>query len=167
MLPASGLVVVATLIASRFMLDGLSQGDLVRDAIAASAFVANFRFFNVGTDYLAEGQAVSPLLHFWSLAVEEQYYLVWPGLMLVLVKYARLARRSLVAVLGLMWIASLVLCVRSTRSEPMWAFFMLPARAWELLSGALIAVVGGWGRVAPSDARPLGGAVSDAGRRPT
>ncbi|MEQ1874039.1 MAG: acyltransferase family protein [Ilumatobacteraceae bacterium] len=143
LLPASGLVVVATLIASRFMLDGLSQGDLARDAIAACAFVANFRFFNVGTDYLAEGQAVSPLLHFWSLAVEEQYYLVWPGLMLVLVRYARLARRSLIAVLGLMWVASLILCVRSTRSEPMWAFFMLPARAWELLSGALIAVVGG------------------------
>jgi len=143
LLPASGLVVVATLIAGRLMLDGLSQGDLARDAIAACMFVANFRFLNVGTDYLAEGQAVSPLLHFWSLAVEEQYYLVWPGLMLLLVRYARLARRSLIAVLGVMWIASLVLCVQSTRSEPMWAFFMLPARAWELLSGALIAVVGG------------------------
>ncbi len=143
LLPASGLVVIATLVAGRLMLDGLSQGDLARDAIAACAFVANFRFLNVGTDYLAEGQATSPLLHFWSLAVEEQYYLVWPGLMLLLVRYARLARRSLIAVLGLMWVGSLVLCVRSTRDDPMWAFFMLPARAWELLSGALIAVVGG------------------------
>ncbi|CAN5425664.1 SGNH hydrolase domain-containing protein [soil metagenome] len=143
LLPASGLVVIATLVASRWLLDGLSQGDLARDAIAASTFVANFRFLNVGTDYLAEGRAASPLLHFWSLAVEEQYYLVWPGLMLLLVRYARLARRSLVAVLGLMWIGSLVLCVQSTHSEPVWAFFMLPARAWELLSGALIAVVGG------------------------
>lgn len=143
LLPASGLVVLVTLIASRFLLDGLSQGDLARDAIAASTFVANFRFFSVGTDYLAEGQAISPLLHFWSLAVEEQYYLVWPGLMLLLVRYARLARRALVAVLGLMWIVSLVLCVQATNDEPMWAFFMLPARAWELLSGSLIAVVGG------------------------
>ncbi|MCE9623436.1 MAG: acyltransferase [Actinomycetia bacterium] len=143
LLPASGLVVVATLIAGRLMLDGLSQGDLARDAIAACAFVANFRLFNVGTDYLAEGQATSPLLHFWSLAVEEQYYLVWPGLMLLLVRYARLARRSLIAVLGVMWVVSLVLCVRSTHDDPMWAFFMLPARAWELLSGALLAVVGG------------------------
>jgi peptidoglycan/LPS O-acetylase OafA/YrhL len=143
LLPASGLVVVATLIAGRLMLDGLSQGDLAHDAIAACSFVANFRFWNVGTDYLAQGLAISPLLHFWSLAVEEQYYLVWPGLMLVLVRYARLARRSLIAVLSLMWIASLALCVQTTRDEPMWAFFMLPARAWELLSGALIAVVGG------------------------
>ena len=143
LLPASGLVVVATLVAGRLMLDGLSQGDLARDALAACAFVANVRFFNVGTDYLAEGQATSPLLHFWSLAVEEQYYLLWPGLMLLLVRYGRLARRSLIAVLGLMWVASLALCVQSTADEPMWAFFMLPARAWELLSGALIAVLGG------------------------
>lgn len=143
LLPASGLVVIATLIAGRVMLDGLSQGDLARDAIAACAFVANFRFLKVGTDYLAEGQATSPLLHFWSLAVEEQYYLVWPGLMLLLVRYARLAKRALVVVLGLMWIASLALCVRSTRDDPMWAFFMLPARAWELLTGALLAIVGG------------------------
>ena len=143
LLPASGLVVIATLIAGRLMLDGLSQGDLAHDVIAACAFVANFRFLKVGTDYLAEGQATSPLLHFWSLAVEEQYYLVWPGLMLLLVRYARLARRSLIAVLGLMWVVSLVLCVRATHDDPMWAFFMLPARAWELLSGALIAVVGG------------------------
>ena len=143
LLPASGLVVVATLVAGRLMLDGLSQGDLARDAIAACAFIANFRFFNVGTDYLAEGQATSPLLHFWSLAVEEQYYLVWPGLMLLLVKYARLARHALLAVLGMMWVGSLVLCVRATTDEPMWAFFMLPARAWELLSGAMLAVVGG------------------------
>ena len=143
LLPASGLVVVATLIAGRLMLDGLSQGDLARDAIAACAFVANFRFFNVGTDYLSEGMATSPLLHFWSLAVEEQYYLLWPGLMLLLVRYARLARRSLIAVFGLMWVASLVLCVQSTRDDPMWAFFMLPARAWELLTGAMLAVVGG------------------------
>ncbi len=143
LLPASGLVVLASLVAGWLMLDGLSQGDLARDAIAAFAFVSNYRFFNVGTDYLAEGQATSPLLHFWSLAVEEQYYLVWPGLMLLLVRYARLARRALLTVLSLMWIASLALCVQSTGDEPMWAFFMFPARAWELLSGALIAVVGG------------------------
>ena len=159
LLPAYGLVVIATLIAGRVMLDGLSQGDLARDAIAASAFVANFRFLNVGTDYLAGGQATSPLLHFWSLAVEEQYYLVWPGLMLLMVRFARLTRRSLIAVLGVLWVISLVVCVRSTRNEPMWAFFMLPARAWELLSGALMAVVGGtvWKRAERS--RSLAGCV--------
>ncbi|MBI4883832.1 MAG: acyltransferase [Actinobacteria bacterium] len=143
LLPAAGLVVLATLVVGRLLLDGLSQGDLARDAIAASSFVANYRFLNVGTDYLAEGRAASPLLHYWSLAVEEQFYLVWPGLMLLLVRFARLARRSLVAVLALMWVATLLLSVQATHDRPMWAFFMLPSRAWELLSGAMIAVVGG------------------------
>ena len=70
LLPASGLVLVVTLLTSRFMLDGLSQGELARDAIAASAFVVNIRFMAAGTDYLTSQLPPSPLLHFWSLAVE-------------------------------------------------------------------------------------------------
>ena len=143
LLPASGLVLLVTLIASRFLLDGLSQGDLARDAVAACLFVANIRFWKVGTDYLSEGLRESPLLHFWSLAVEEQFYLVWPGLLMVLVRFARLSRRALAAVIGMMWVASFVACVRLTRDSQPWAFFMLPTRAWELLTGAALALAGG------------------------
>ena len=143
LLPASGLVIMATLIASRFMLDGLSQAELARDAIAACAFVVNIRFVAVGTDYLTSQLPPSPLLHFWSLAVEEQFYLVWPGLLLVLVRVLRLGRRALGGVVAAMWLASFVACVwLTTRSQP-WAFFMLPTRAWELLTGAALAVAGG------------------------
>ncbi len=143
LLPASGLVIVVTLIASRFMLDGLSQGDLARDAIACVLFVANIRFWNVGTDYLSEGLRESPLLHFWSLAVEEQFYLVWPGLLVLLVRFARLSRGALAAVIGAMWLASFVACVKLTHDSQPWAFFMLPTRAWELLTGAGLALAGG------------------------
>ncbi|MBI4934059.1 MAG: acyltransferase family protein [Actinobacteria bacterium] len=143
LLPASGLVLVATLIAGRFMLDGLSQAELARDAIAACAFVVNIRFAAVGTDYLTSQLPPSPLLHFWSLAVEEQFYMVWPGLLMVLVRFMRLGRRALGGVIGAMWVASFVACVwLTTRSQP-WAFFMLPTRAWELLTGAALAFVGG------------------------
>ncbi|MGB8861080.1 MAG: acyltransferase, partial [Ilumatobacteraceae bacterium] len=143
LLPASGLVLVVTLFASRFMIDGLSQGDLAHDAIAACLFVANIRFWKVGTDYLSEGLRESPLLHFWSLAVEEQFYLVWPGLLMVLVRFARLSRRALAMVIGVMWVISFVACVRLTHDSQPWAFFMLPARAWELLTGAGLALAGG------------------------
>jgi peptidoglycan/LPS O-acetylase OafA/YrhL len=143
LLPASGLVILATLIASRFMLDGLSQAELARDAIAACTFVVNIRFVAVGTDYLTSQLPPSPLLHFWSLAVEEQFYLVWPGLLLVLVRFMRLGRRALGAVVAVMWFASFAACVwLTTRSQP-WAFFMLPTRAWELLTGAALAFIGG------------------------
>jgi peptidoglycan/LPS O-acetylase OafA/YrhL len=143
LLPASGLVLVATLIASRSMIDGLSQGDLARDAIAACLFVANIRFWKVGTDYLSEGLRESPLLHFWSLAVEEQFYLVWPGLLMLLVRFAKLPRRTLALVIGVMWLVSFVACVKLTNDSQPWAFFMLPARAWELLTGAALALSGG------------------------
>ena len=143
LLPASGLVIVVTLIASRFMLDGLSQRDLGRDAIAASLFVANIRFWDVGTDYLSEGLRESPLLHFWSLAVEEQFYLIWPGLLVLLVRFARLSRRVLAGVIGVMWVVSFVACVKLTQDSQPWAFFMLPTRAWELLTGAALALAGG------------------------
>jgi len=143
LLPASGLVIVVTLIAGRFMLDGLSQGDLARDAVAACLFVANIRFWNVGTDYLSEGLRESPLLHFWSLAVEEQFYLVWPGLLMLLVRFARLSRKALAWAIGLMWLVSFVACVKLTHDSQPWAFFMLPTRAWELLTGAALALAGG------------------------
>ncbi|MFM7687563.1 MAG: acyltransferase family protein, partial [Actinomycetota bacterium] len=143
LLPASGLVLVATLLASRFMLDGLSQGELARDAIAASAFVVNIRFMAAGTDYLTSQLPPSPLLHFWSLAVEEQFYLVWPGLLLLLVRVMRLSRRALAGVIGAGWLVSFAACVALTGGSQPWAFFMLPTRAWELLTGAALALGGG------------------------
>jgi len=143
LLPASGLVLLVTLAASRFLLDGLSQGELARDAIAASAFVVNIRFMAAGTDYLTSQLPPSPLLHFWSLAVEEQFYLVWPGLLLVLVRVMRLSRRALAAVIAVGWLASFAACVMLTDTSQPWAFFMLPTRAWELLTGAALALGGG------------------------
>ena len=144
LLPASGIVIVATLLAGRIMLDGLSQQVLARDAAAASAFVANFRFLEVGSDYLTSDLPASPLLHFWSLAVEEQFYLLWPGLLLVLVRFARMSRAALAALLAVGGVVSFVVCGLATADQDwnMWAFFMLPARAWELIAGALLAVTG-------------------------
>jgi len=143
LLPASGLVLVATLLASRFLLDGLSQGELARDAVAGAAFVANIRFYAVGTDYLTSQLPPSPLLHFWSLAVEEQFYFVWPAMLMVLVRVMRISRRTLGIVMAAMWLVSLVVCIRFTSNDQPWAFFMLPARAWELLTGAGLAFMGG------------------------
>jgi hypothetical protein len=97
----------------------------------------------VGTDYLSEGLRESPLLHYWSLAVEEQFYFVWPGLLVLLVRFARLSRRALAAVIGVMWLVSFVACVKLTHDSQPWAFFMLPTRAWELLTGAALALAGG------------------------
>jgi peptidoglycan/LPS O-acetylase OafA/YrhL len=110
-------------------------------------FLANYAFYqNVGS-YSGEFAAHIVLLHTWSLAVEEQFYLFFPLLMLGI---ARFVRGRYPRVLWPTALASLVLCVVATQVRPSAAFYLAPFRAWELLAGALLAV----GRFAPpSDAR--------------
>ncbi len=144
LLPASTLVVVTTVIAARWMVPPILLEQVGRDALGAVGFVINLVFAHRASDYLG-GQlleaAPSPLLHFWSLAVEEQFYLVWP---FVLWGLARLGARlrGTALVIGALAGASLVACIVYTRTSPVWAFYLLPTRAWELLAGAALAVLG-------------------------
>ena len=138
LLPASTLVIVATLVASVVLLDPLTRGFTGRSAVAASVFGANLLFWTRGG--YSQLTLPEPLLHFWSLAVEEQFYLVWP---LALVGLARLRgnfRRLVVLLAVPMAAASLIACIALTPSRQPFAFYWLPTRAWELLAGALLAV---------------------------
>ena len=90
------------------------------------------------TDYFAADTEPSPLLHFWSLAVEEQFYLVWPVLILAAAKV--LPRRRIWIVVGLVAASSFALSVVVTDVNAPWAFYSLPTRAWQLALGALVAL---------------------------
>ena len=162
LLPASALVVAATLLVGRIVLAPLEQRSLALDAVAAGAFVANFRFAAVLGDYFGAqlGELTpSPLLHFWSLAVEEQFYLVWPALMLLVARRPRQYRRLLVLVLGALGLVSLLASVWLTATRPTWAFYLLPARMVELIVGALIALAWPTVRALPSIGRAVAGWV--------
>ena len=144
LLPASALVLVATLIASALILSPLRLLDVTKDAKAAALYVSNYRFAAQRTNYLAASTPPSPLQNYWSLGVEEQFYAVWPLLMLGV---GLLMRRTRNSRLLSRWRRSRPSRSRRSRcpstgpaaSQP-WAFFSLPTRAWELALGALVAI---------------------------
>lgn len=139
LLPASTLVLVATVIATGFLVDPLTRGFIVRSALAASAFAANILFWTRGG--YSHVALPEPLLHFWSLAVEEQFYLFWPVLLLLASRAGRHFRRTVVVLSVVIGGASLWVCITQTARRESFTFYWLPARAWELLAGALLAMV--------------------------
>jgi len=138
-LPASLVVVVLTTLALVAVAPPLALPRMLEDAIATVLYVPNVRFAIQDTDYLAD-HAASPFQHYWSLGVEEQFYLLWPLVLLVIVLLARRRRAVIGAAVGLIAGASLLACVLVTQVQQPYAFFLLPTRAWELLAGGLIAI---------------------------
>jgi peptidoglycan/LPS O-acetylase OafA/YrhL len=137
LLPASTLVATVTVAASWQWLPPARMAGVAYDALSAAGYAVNVRLAAVATDYFAN-PAPSPFQHFWSLAVEEQFYLGWP---VVIVLVLRLGRaRRLAGVLGALVLASLVYSVFELAVDAPAAYFGLPSRAWELGVGALVAV---------------------------
>lgn len=119
----------------------LFPDDLVRfgkSAAATSVFVSNFDFWQQSGYFDASAQT-KPLLHTWSLAVEEQFYLLFP---LLLVLFRKAGRRSLLLLTGGLVLASFAFSVWAVRSHPSLAFYLAPARIWELMLGATLALAG-------------------------
>jgi len=153
LLPASALVIVLTALASWVWLEPLRLKNLGSDSIAAAGFVSNMVFAGRNTDYLQAGIPPSPLQHFWSLSVEEQFYVIWPTLLLVLLWRAGRSRTRATLAISAISIASFALCIWQTEASQPWAFFGLHTRAWELGIGALLAIAWPWVRVIAGDVR--------------
>ncbi|WP_454916719.1 acyltransferase family protein [Xanthobacter sediminis] len=136
-LPALFLVLAATTAIGAFILLPNQMEDLARALVPATLFYANIHFMGLES-YFAPAAEELPLLHLWSLAVEEQFYIVFP---LLLFAFMRLGgRRLAVGALLAVALVSLVFAQVELQDAPRRAFFLLSARAWELLAGSLLAL---------------------------
>lgn len=141
-LPAA-LVVLAVTVVAAFALWFLPRAlQTLLDALSAAVFVSNWHFVATATDYLQAAGATSPVQHFWSLSIEEQFYALWPLALLVLFHLVRRSRRGLIGLVLLAIACSLAWAAYRTGQKPTAAYFDTGARAWELFAGAAIALVG-------------------------
>ncbi len=143
LLPALALVLASTLLLGSVVLLSVAgeQQDLAKSALAAALSASNI-FFWLGSNYFSVQADLMPLLHTWSLSVEEQYYLVWPTLLIALMLAAGkrwgVFTQLLLTALLLVGIATFAMSVRTTTDDPPGAFFLMPMRAWEFALGGLL-----------------------------
>lgn len=135
-LPALFAVLAATSVAAAFILAPIEVVRYGQSLAAAVLSVSNF-FFGLTFDYFDAGAHSAPLLHTWSLAVEEQFYLIVP---LLLVFLARRSRRSMVVGLSAIALVSFAWSIWGVHNQPTVTFYLLHTRAWELAVGALLAI---------------------------
>jgi len=142
--PAAATVLVATAIAAFVFQPTLEAYNTSRSVLAAAFFLANWHFIGIGTDYFGGSTADSPVLHYWSLAVEEQFYLAWPALLVIgylVARRLRLPSRGVLLVgLGLVALVSLGWSVLQTGSDPTAAYMSTFTRGWEFGLGGLLAL---------------------------
>ena len=138
LLPTSVFVLFVTAIVGMFVLPVITRDALGRDLFAAATYISNYLFAWWENDYQNLDATPSPFIHYWSLAVEEQFYIVWPVFILFLSRYGK---RAIFRGIAVTTFLSLLLSIYQTQTSPIWAFYSLPTRAWELGFGALLLFV--------------------------
>jgi peptidoglycan/LPS O-acetylase OafA/YrhL len=132
--PALALVLIATCIVGWNVLLPRDFAQLGKHAAAGTAFISNFAFWSE-SGYFDTAAETKPLLHLWSLAIEEQFYVVWP----ILLGLAWRRRWSFVAVIGMLAVASFAFNVAQVQGNPTAAFYLPVSRFWELMVGGMLA----------------------------
>lgn len=148
--PAATLVLVLTFAASLMVFQPFRAHQVGLDAFYAFVFMSNWWFAVRDTNYFSAGDAVSPIQHFWSLSIEEQFYFLWPALIFVIGvlvasrawTHSHRMRLAGAVMMGIV-AASLGWAIYQTATAPTWAYFDTFSRVWELGVGALLATAVG------------------------
>jgi peptidoglycan/LPS O-acetylase OafA/YrhL len=146
LLPLTAVLLAAVGVLSLLLLSPVRAVEVSGDIISSALYTANWHFAAQSVDYFAQEVEPSPVLHLWSLAIEEQFYLVWPTLLLAVTWFWRNRGGSLRpviwATLAIVLAGSLLLGIHLTDNQPAAAYFSTFGRAWELALGASLAVLG-------------------------
>ncbi len=141
LLPNALLTLVVTMICIMTLAPVLTRESGARDIASALLYFANYHFSARAVDYFDQTVQASPVLHFWSLSLEEQFYVAWPAcLALGLVLFKRLSRAATLVFLGLIIVASFSAMMHWRFVEPSRAYFDTESRAWDMAVGAVVAV---------------------------
>jgi len=142
LLPAALIAIVVICLVASITEPRLVAMSFVNDARSSLLYVANWNFLGASTNYFADDVNKSPFLHFWSLAIEEQFYFAFPLLLVLLTKYAQPLRKftNLIFGIGTLFVASLALQIFTQRNNPMRAYYATDTRVYQLAAGALLAV---------------------------
>ena len=144
-LPAALLVLLFCAVATYFWVPLNLWEQFFGEIRASTLYVENWNLAAQAVDYLGAENRPSPVQHYWSLSVEEQFYIVWPVLILIAMTLARrgselLRRRAIAAMLVLLTLASFIYSVIATANDPAAAFFITPTRVWEFGAGGILAL---------------------------
>ncbi len=146
LLPLSAVLLATVGILSIILLSPVRAVEVSGDIISSALYVANWHFAAQSVDYFAQEAEPSPVLHLWSLAIEEQFYVVWPTLILAVTWFQRRrgasVRPALWVTLGVILVGSFLLGVKLTADTPASAYFSTFGRAWELALGGALALLG-------------------------
>lgn len=167
LLPALLLMLAGTCLLGWLLVAPAEQPSQATAAASAALWLSNFHFALSNLDYFSPGAEASLFLHTWSLGVEEQFYLVWPVLLVLALgawtgATKPLSTRRLKMAMLAVFVLSLLLCLWWTQTAPRLAFYMMPSRAWQFALGALVFLYFGAPAAAGSATPHAGGS---SGRR--